>query len=412
MTPPGNRRVLLIDDTHSIHDDFRKILAQAPGAELADTETALFGRPVRPQNWAFELDSAYNGRDGVALAARALQEGRPYALAFVDMRMPPGWDGVVTIEHLWAVDPRVQVVICTAYSDHPWGQVLARLDVRDRLLVVKKPFDLVEVSQLARSLATKWELARRSEQQIEALSAALEALRESEAALRRSHGELEAFAHSLSHDLRAPLTAMSSFSQLLSGELEGKVDGKPLHYLQRIQANAQQGSELIDALLLLDKVSRAPCQPERLELAPLVRELVAQIRAGVPGRALELVTEDGLWCEADPTLLRIALRQLLDNAWKFTARTPGARIELARAPSDAGHPTFSVRDNGAGFDMAQAQGMFETPQRLHHTEDGTAPGVGLVVAHRAVARHGGRLWAESAPGQGAAFFFSLPAAGG
>lgn len=170
-----NRRILLVDDTASIHGDFRKILsrkAAAPGLDAA--EAALFGQPLQTAGDAFELDSAHDGRAGAALVQAAADAGRPYAVAFVDMRMP-GWDGVDTIEQIWRIDPQVQVVICTAYTDHPWDQVMTRLDVRDRLLVVKKPFDVVEVSQLARSLTAKWDATREAAQHIASLTQALAA---------------------------------------------------------------------------------------------------------------------------------------------------------------------------------------------------------------------------------------------
>ena len=212
---------------------------------------------MQPATGGFEVSSALDGAGGVAMAEAALAAGKPVRMAFVDMRMPPGWDGVETIERLWAVDPLVQVVICTAYADHPWEEVMARLDVRDRLLVVKKPFDVIEVSQLARTLTAKWDLARQSESQIEGLARAVDEVRASEAALRQSHKELETFAHALSHDLRGPLTALGSFTQLLARELEGAPAGKALHYLNRIRANVAMAGQQIDDLLFLDGVSRA-----------------------------------------------------------------------------------------------------------------------------------------------------------
>lgn len=169
-----NRRILLIDDTHAIHDDFRKILVeQAVPSDLDEMEAALFG--VKPQTAVlrFELESAYQGEEGLAKTAAALEAGAPFAMAFVDMRMPPGWDGVETIERLWEVDPRLQVVICTAYSDYSWEEVLERLDVADRLLVLKKPFDAIEVCQLASTLTAKWNLARQAELKLAALEEAV-----------------------------------------------------------------------------------------------------------------------------------------------------------------------------------------------------------------------------------------------
>ncbi|MGS5085776.1 ATP-binding protein [Hydrogenophaga sp. A37] len=161
MKTPQNRRILLVDDMPSIHEDFRKILMpQAPEhEELSAVEAALFGDEDRaPTLLSFELDSAYQGQEGLSKIEASLRENRPYAMAFVDMRMPPGWDGVQTIEHFWSSDPRLQVVICTAYADSSWDDILARLDVRDRLLILKKPFDSIEVFQLATALTTKWQM--------------------------------------------------------------------------------------------------------------------------------------------------------------------------------------------------------------------------------------------------------------
>ncbi len=162
MITAMNSRILVIDDMPAIHENFRKILGPQvdAGAALSEFEHALFGDEAKAARAAFEVDSAYQGQEGLVKVHAALKAGRPYAMAFVDMRMPPGWDGVETIEHLWQVDAELQVVICTAYSDASWDDILARLDVRDRLLILKKPFDVVEAFQLASSLTAKWQLAR------------------------------------------------------------------------------------------------------------------------------------------------------------------------------------------------------------------------------------------------------------
>src|ERR1035437_8058979 len=161
MNTPPNRRILLVDDMPAIHEDFHKILALRDDG-LSAVEAALFGDEPAAAAIAFELDSAYQGQEGLAKVQSSLQADRPYAMAFVDMRMPPGWDGVQTIEHLWQADPRLQVVICTAYSDTSWDEVLTRLDARDRLLILKKPFDSIEVRQLAATLTAKWEMTRQA----------------------------------------------------------------------------------------------------------------------------------------------------------------------------------------------------------------------------------------------------------
>jgi two-component system NtrC family sensor kinase len=404
-----NRRILLIDDTPSIHEDFRKILLPKPAQSAFDAaETSLFGQPLGPASPGFELESAHHGRAGVAMGQAALESGRPYAMAFVDMRMPPGWDGVETIERLWRIDPEVQIVICTAYSDHPWDEVMTRLDVRDRLLVVKKPVDPIEVSQLARALTAKWDATRQSAAQIQILAQAVQDVKAGEAALRRSHKELETFAHSLSHDIRAPLTAMRSFSQLLAAELSPSAAGKALHYLTRIQANAGVAEQLIDGLLFLENVARAGLTKERLDLGTLARELLGELQAADPGRKVAARIQDDLWVNADRKLARVALRHLLANAWKFTPPQQPASIEVGSRETDEGDLEFFVQDRGRGFDMAYADKLFHTPQRLH--QDGALPGtgLGLVVVGRIIGRHGGRVWADSTPGTGSTFYFTLP----
>jgi len=176
MNPIRNRRILLVDDMPTIHEDFRKILLPSSPAKsaLEAAKAALFDDEVKAVAEPFELDSAYQGEEGLAKVQAALGAGNPYAMAFVDMRMPPGWDGVETIEHLWQADPQLQVVICTAYSDTSWEEVLTRLDARDRLLILKKPFDNIEVRQLASALTAKWGATQQVGQQIDQLEAAVE----------------------------------------------------------------------------------------------------------------------------------------------------------------------------------------------------------------------------------------------
>jgi len=161
MNPEKNRRVLVIDDNKAIHDDFRKILSpdEPTRAALDVTETALFGNPVneepQPQ---FEIDSAYQGPEGTARVEEALAAHYPYAMAFVDMRMPPGWDGIKTVQEILGVDPEIQIVICTAYSAYSWNEISEQIGNSDRMALLKKPFDLVETLRLANALTEKWHL--------------------------------------------------------------------------------------------------------------------------------------------------------------------------------------------------------------------------------------------------------------
>ncbi|CAI8841041.1 diguanylate cyclase [Pseudomonas sp. IT-P2] len=156
-----NRRILIVDDTPAIHDDFRKILTPdtSGAADLDTLEQTLFGTR-QSSHLTFQLDSAYQGQEALKLVQHAVEEGRPYALAFTDMRMPPGWDGLETIEKLWAVDPNLQIALCTAYSDYSWEAMAERLEFGDQLLILKKPFDTLEIRQMANALTWKWQLAQ------------------------------------------------------------------------------------------------------------------------------------------------------------------------------------------------------------------------------------------------------------
>jgi PAS domain S-box-containing protein len=167
-----NERILIIDDNPSIHEDFRKILggSKSPNLRWLDAKAALFGEPAAPGGEVlFELDSAYQGQEGLERVQTALAEGRPYALAFVDVRMPPGWDGVETIGRLWKAYPELQVVICTAYSDYSWEQIIQQLGKSDSLVILKKPFDNVEVLQLAHALTEKWFLSQQAKDRMQDL---------------------------------------------------------------------------------------------------------------------------------------------------------------------------------------------------------------------------------------------------
>jgi two-component system sensor histidine kinase/response regulator len=187
-----NPRILVIDDNRAIHDSFRKILCsgQAQNKALEEAEAVLFDfTAAPPQRLPFEIDSAYQGQEGLNLAEAALRGGRPYALAFVDVRMPPGWDGVETAARIWQAAPDLQIVICTAYSDYSWEEMMARLGHSDRLLILKKPFEPVEVLQLATALTEKWRLHQEAKRQLDHLETQVQ---ERTCVLRHTNERLEA----------------------------------------------------------------------------------------------------------------------------------------------------------------------------------------------------------------------------
>jgi light-regulated signal transduction histidine kinase (bacteriophytochrome) len=197
---------------------------------------------------------------------------------------------------------------------------------------------------------------------------------------------------------------MSGFSQAVLEDCGAGLDERSRDYLGRIQSAAEKMGRLIDDLLALSRTGRAALRPGPVDLSVLAREILAELRRGEPERRVEWVVQDGLQTLGDETLLRVALTNLLANAWKFTARRPDARIEFGAADQDGGR-VFFVRDNGAGFDMAYADKLFGVFTRLHGEADFPGTGIGLATVHRIVARHGGRVWAEGKVGAGATFYF-------
>jgi PAS domain S-box-containing protein len=229
-----------------------------------------------------------------------------------------------------------------------------------------------------------------------------------ETELRLANAELEAFSYSVSHDLRSPLATLQGFSQRLAQRLAGSGDATSVHYAQRIARTALHMGELVDGLLSMAQVSRGPLQREPVDLGELAAEILEQHRRSAPGRRVQTRIAPGLLVQADRRLMRSLLENLLGNAWKFTGRADPARIEVDQQGAD-GETVFLVRDNGAGFDMAEAGQLFGTFQRLHPASDFPGTGIGLATALRIVSRHQGRIWAQAAPGRGCTFFFTLGA---
>jgi signal transduction histidine kinase len=224
------------------------------------------------------------------------------------------------------------------------------------------------------------------------------------AALEEANRELEAFSYSVSHDLRTPLRAIDGFSEALQFEYGERLDERALDYLGRVRSGAQRMAALIDDLLQLARIHRVQVQRQTIDLGALARDVLHDIREREPSRQVEVDIGDDLSASADPRLMAIVLENLLGNAWKFTERRPDPRIAFGRTSDGS---AFFVRDNGIGFDMAYVDKLFLPFQRLHRDTEYGGTGIGLATVHRILARHGGRIWVEAAPGQGAAFFFTL-----
>ncbi|HMA51289.1 MAG TPA: ATP-binding protein, partial [Magnetospirillaceae bacterium] len=251
-------------------------------------------------------------------------------------------------------------------------------------------------------------LAEQANQMAASLARLVREREQAEDALKIANRELEAFSYSVAHDLRAPLRGINGFSRALLEDYGGKLDGQGKDYLERIAAAAQLMGQLIDAMLLLSRVTRAELLRERVDLSRIADAILRQLKQGQPDRAVDCEVQPGVWAHGDPSLLRAVLENLLGNAWKFTARREDARISFG--VETRGHKrVFAVRDNGAGFDMTHVGKLFNVFTRLHSAKDFDGTGIGLATVLRVVRRHGGKIWAEGEVGKGAAFFFTLEA---
>jgi PAS domain S-box-containing protein len=218
--------------------------------------------------------------------------------------------------------------------------------------------------------------------------------------------ELEAFIYSVSHDLRAPIRAMSGFAKIVNVDFAGKLDAKGQDYLERILKGSEKATRLINDLLHLSKISRQGLGKTVVDLSGLVSKLLEELSDMDRGRNVELIVRGGLTASADPRLIELALSNLLGNAWKFTSKKEHARIEFGGIEKD-GKTVYFVKDNGAGFDMTFAEKIFWPFHRLHTDKEFEGTGIGLAIVERIIHRHGGKVWAEAAVGKGATFYFTL-----
>jgi light-regulated signal transduction histidine kinase (bacteriophytochrome) len=264
---------------------------------------------------------------------------------------------------------------------------------------------LALVFLLASALAIQHEMGKRSTAQAQ-LSQSEEVLRLRNAQLEASNKELESFSYSVSHDLRAPLRAIDGFSLAILEDYAAKFDEEGKRQLHRIRAAVSRMGNLIDDMLKLARIARSEIVHNRVNLTKLAEEVISDLRVAAPEREVSISIAPDLTVSGDRNLLRIVLQNLLGNAWKFTAARANASIAFGRTTS-GDEVAFFVQDNGAGFDMQYANKLFGVFQRLHSDSTYPGNGVGLATVNRIIMRHGGRIWADAKPGQGATFYFVL-----
>ncbi len=434
--PEHQHRILVVDDNERIHEDFRKILrpprARPDSESLLALEGALFDQEIVPADPVsssvhFELDFASQGHEGLELVERGLAEGHPFSLAFVDVRMPPGWDGIETTERLWQVDRALQVVLCTAYSDYSWSEIFARLGYTDRLLILKKPFDGAEVRQFALALTAKRTLLREHESLLKDLEAKVDSrtrdLEASNEQLRvemqerlkverrvRHLQKVQALGHlvaSVGHEINNPLCFVTGNLELVAtdlAELEAAGPKNPRwddvrEYIEAAAEGARRIASIVAAMRGF--VGPREAADERAEVAPVLETVTVLVQNEIRHRARLRVH-----CDPVPALRieRRALEQVLVNLLLNAAHaiTPGhaedneIRIRVARSADD--RISVEVTDTGEGMEPEVVEHAFDPFYTTKPAGQGT--GLGLSLSHELVTAAGGELSLRSQPGAG------------
>lgn len=409
--PPNNRRILLVDDNPSIHDDFHKILAADDAASKIDAEAAtFFGETHAAMSViGFNLETALQGEEGLARVRQAVARDEPYAVAFVDMRMPPGWDGLETIRRLWQVSPDLETVICTAYSDYSWEEIHRTLGSSDRLLILKKPFDKVEVQQLALALTEKWHLRRLARLHTAGLE---ELVRERTREMVRAHRSKSEFLANISYELLTPMNGILGNIDVMKTTALSE-EQKTL--LADLQHSGDRLLGLIQGVLKFNTIESGKLQ---LQSVPFdVRALCQSavngyaVKARAKNLELKVCVADNCSSPAqgDPEQIKQVLALLLDNAIKFTERG-AVTVHVQQAGTTVCALEFAVTDTGCGIAPERLETLkypfSQIDSSLTRVADGI--GLGLTLANRLVSLMGGWLDFQSKPGRGSTFRFTLP----
>jgi signal transduction histidine kinase len=425
-------RILVIDDNPSIHKDFQTILLDEEESETLNAlRNEVFGNKTNAtrSKSVYELDFASQGKEGCEKITQARSEDRPYELAFVDMRMPPGWDGLKTIEEIWQIDPHVQVVICTAYSDYSWAEITERLGKSENLLILKKPFDSAEVAQLASALTEKWILARqaslkteqleqmvkeRTDELIETNEHLKQEITEREEAERKQaeliekvdniNKELKDFASIVSHDLKAPLRGIKSLATWILDDCSDKLGEQGNEQMNLLLGRVERMYKLIDGVIQYARAGRTEEKIIQVNLDAFIPEAIDML---VPPENISITIENTMpVIECAETHIMQLFQNLLSNAIKYMDK-PQGRIKIG-CVEENGFWKFSITDNGPGIEEKYFEKIFKMFQALSVSEEFEGTGVGLTIAKKIVELYGGNIWVESKIGKGSTFFFTLP----
>lgn len=404
-------RILVIDDNPSIHKDFQTILLDEEESETLNTlRNEVFGNKTTDTTTksVYELDFASQGKEGCEKIKQACSENLPYELAFVDMRMPPGWDGLKTIEHIWEIDPNVQVVICTAYSDYSWGEITERLGKSENLLILKKPFDSAEVAQLASAMTEKWVLGRQASLKMEQLEQMVKERTERQTELiikvDNINKELKDFASIVSHDLKAPLRGIKSLATWILDDCSDKLGEQANEQMNLLLGRVERMYNLIDGVLQYSRAGRTEENIAQVNLDDFIPEAIDML---VPPENISITIENTMpVIECAETHVMQLFQNLLSNAIKYMDKAQG-QIKVGCIEED-GFWKFSIADNGPGIEEKHFEKIFKMFHALSVSEDFEGTGVGLTIAKKIVELYGGSIWVKSKIGKGSTFFFTLP----
>lgn len=425
-------RILVIDDNPSIHKDFETILLDEEDSTILNTlRSQVFGDSTSPSsiNNIYQLDFASQGKEGCERVKQACAEGHPYEVAFVDMRMPPGWDGLQTIEHIWQIDANVQVVICTAYSDYTWGEIIERLGRSDSLLILKKPFDSAEVAQLASALTEKWNLTKQASLKAEELEQMvtertneltqtnellkIEILERQKAEQQQAelikkvdniNKDLKDFASIVSHDLKEPLRNIKALATWILDDCSDKLGKEANEQLKMLLGRVDRMDELIDGVFRYSRAGRTQENPLQVDLNTFIPEIIDML---APPENIKITIENPMpVIECEETRLMQLFQNLLGNAIKYMDKSTG-QIKISCVEEDD-FWKFSVADNGPGIEEKHFERIFKMFQALSVGDRPEGMGVGLTIAKKIAEMCGGKIWVESHVGKGSTFFFTLP----
>lgn len=416
-----NYRVLLVDDNPSIHEDFRRILSTAAVDNLADAEAELFGTPdkeapVESSAIAFELTSAMQGQAALALVEQSLVTDARFHMAFVDMRMPPGWHGLETIQRIWQVDPEIQIVICSAYSDYSWNEIASHLGSTDRLLVLKKPFEAVEVRQMASALCVKSDLFKEQRHRLETLEEAVarrsaDLVAAKEAAEQGSRAKSE-FLANMSHEIRTPMNGIVGMLELLSATT---LDNEQQRYVHGAQTSVDCLLSLINDVLDFSKIEAGKIELDAYEfdLRAMLEDIAEMMSPKAESKGIEICCDISVdipaLVRADGDRLRQVVLNLLSNAVKFTERgqiVVRVRKQPTKQCTDSIY--FEVSDTGIGIPEDRQSRLFQVFSQADAstTRRYGGTGLGLALCKRIVELFEGQIGVQTHAGAGSTFWFT------